>query len=231
VEIRLLSLLEGARRATGTVVVIDVYRAFTTAAVALRRGAARLLLVDSPQAAIGLRRQGRGDLCLGEVSGVKVPGFDFGNSPHELTQADVHGKTLIQSTSAGTRGIVAAAGADALFAAALVNAEATVRAVLAESPSLVCLVAMGTDASARSDEDEQCALYLRNRLLDCRPDPAAVRSLVLSARDSAKFDDPHRPHFDPHDREMALQIDSIPFAIRVRSEEGGLLVATAEPSI
>lgn len=226
-EIRLLSLLEGVRQATGTVVIIDVYRAFTTAAVALQRGAARLLLVDTPEAAFKLRREGRGDLCLGEVAGTKVPGFDFGNSPLELSRAEVYGKTLIQSTSAGTKGVVAAGRAEALFAAALVNAEATVRAVLARRPSLVSLVAMGTNGTKRSDEDEQCALYLRNRLCDRRPDPAAVRSLVLSAYDSAKFDDPERPYFDPRDRDMALQIDSIPFAVRVRVD-GDLLVATPE---
>jgi 2-phosphosulfolactate phosphatase len=174
-EIRLLSLLEGARRAAGTVVIIDVYRAFTTAAVALQRGAARLLLVDTPEAAFKLRCEGRGDLCLGEVSGIKVPGFDFGNSPLELSQAGVYGKTLIQSTSAGTKGVVAAVRAETLFAAALVNAEATVRAVLASRPSLVSLVAMGTNGMQRSDEDEQCALYMRNRLRDRRPDPSAFR--------------------------------------------------------
>lgn len=226
-EIRLLSLLEGARRAAGTVVIIDVYRAFTTAAVALQRGAARLLLVDSPEAAFKLRREGRGELCLGEVSGIKVPGFDFGNSPFELSRAGVHGKTLIQSTSAGTKGVVAAGRAEALFAAALVNAEATVRAVLAVRPSLVSLVAMGTNGTERSDEDEQCALYVRSLLRGRRPDPAAVRSLVLSAHDSAKFDDPERPYFDPRDRDVALEIDSIPFAVRVRVE-GDLLVATPE---
>ncbi|MGA8018588.1 MAG: 2-phosphosulfolactate phosphatase [Desulfobacterales bacterium] len=226
-EIRLLSLLEGARQAAGTVVIIDVYRAFTTAAVALQRGAARILLVDTPEAAFKLRREGRGDLCLGEASGIKVPGFDFGNSPLELSQAGVHGQTLIQSTSAGTKGVVAAGRVEALFAAALVNAEATVHAVLARRPSLVSLVAMGTNGTVRSDEDEQCALYMRNRLRGRRPDPAAVRSLVLSAHESAKFDDPERPHFDPRDRDMALQIDSIPFAIRVRVE-GDLLVATPE---
>ncbi len=226
-EIRLLSLLEGARRAAGTVVIIDVYRAFTTAAVALQRGAARILLVNTPEAAFKLRREGRGDFCLGEVSGIKVPGFDFGNSPRELSQANVHGKTLIQSTSAGTKGVVAAGRAEALFAAALVNAEATVRAVLTRNPSLVSLVAMGTNGTQRSDEDEQCALYMRNRLRDRRPDPTAVGSLVLSAHDSAKFDDPEQPHFDPRDRDMALQIDSIPFAVRVRVE-GDLLVATPE---
>jgi 2-phosphosulfolactate phosphatase len=226
-QIRLLSLLKGARRAAGTAVIIDVYRAFTTAAVALQRGAARILLVDTPEAAVKLRREGRGDLCLGEVSGIKVPGFDFGNSPFEVSRADVHGKTLIQSTSAGTNGVVAAGSAEVLFAAALVNADATVRAVLASNPSLVTIVAMGSNGTQRSDEDEQCALYMRNRLRDRRPDPAAVRSLVLSAHDSAKFDDPERPHFDPRDRDMALQIDSIPFAVRVRVE-GDLLVATRE---
>ena len=226
-EIRLLSLLEGARRAAGTVVIIDVYRAFTTAAVALQRGAARILLVNTPESAFKLRREGRGDLCLGEVSGIKVPGYDFGNSPLELSQANVHGKTLIQSTSAGTKGVVAAGRAEVLFAAALVNAEATVHAVLARRPSLVSLVAMGTNGTQRSDEDEQCALYMRNRLRNRRPDPAAVRSLVLSAHDSAKFDDPERPHFHPRDRDMALKIDSIPFAVRVRVE-GDLLVATPE---
>jgi len=226
-EIRLLSLLEGARRAAGTVVIIDVYRAFTTAAVALRRGAARILLANTPESAFKLRREGRGDLCLGEVSGIKVPGFDFGNSPLELSRADVRGKTLIQSTSAGTKGVVAAGRAEALFAAALINAEATIRAVLTRNPSLVSLVAMGTNGAHRSDEDEQCALYMRNRLRNRRPDPAAVRSLVLSAHDSAKFDDPKRPHFDPRDRDIALQIDSIPFAVRVRIE-GDLLVASPE---
>jgi 2-phosphosulfolactate phosphatase len=226
-EIRLFSLLEGARRAAGTVVIIDVYRAFTTAAVALQRGAARIVLVNTPESAFKLRREGRGDLCFGEVSGIKVPGFDFGNSPLELSQANVHGKTLIQSTSAGTKGVVAAGRAEALFAAALINAEATIRVVLARNPSLVSLVAMGTNGAQRSDEDEQCALYMRNRLRDRRPDPIAVRSLVLSAHDSARFDDPKRPHFDPRDRDMALQIDSIPFAVRVRVE-GDLLVATPE---
>ena len=226
-EIRLLSLLEGARRAAGTVVIIDVYRAFTTAAVALQRGAARILLVDTTASAFRLRREGRGDLCMGEVSGIKVPGFDFGNSPLELSRADVRGKTLIQSTSSGTKGVVAAGRAEALFAAALINAEATIRVVLTRNPSLVSLVAMGTNGAHRSDEDEQCALYMRNRLRNRRPDPAAVRSLVLSAHDSAKFDDPKRPHFDPRDRDIALQIDSIPFAVRVRVE-GDLLVASPE---
>ena len=42
-EIHLKSLLQGARESTGTVVIIDVYRAFTTAAVAFQRGAEKII--------------------------------------------------------------------------------------------------------------------------------------------------------------------------------------------
>jgi 2-phosphosulfolactate phosphatase len=86
---------------------------------------------------------------------------------------------------------------------------------------------MGDDGLERTDEDEQCALYMRNLLQGGAPDRAAVRSLVLSGGQSRKYDDPSQPHFHEEDREIALQIDSVPFAIPVRREEG-LLVARAE---
>ena len=101
-EIQIASLLSGAREAQGTTIIIDVFRAFTTAAVAFERGARQIILVAEIEEARQLRQQGAGDLCMGEVDGTKPAGFDFGNSPYELSQADVTGKTLIQSTRAGT---------------------------------------------------------------------------------------------------------------------------------
>ena len=226
-HIRLLSLIEGAAEASGIAVIIDVYRAFTTAAVAFRQGADCIILVDAPRKALKLKRDGRGDYCMGETGGIKIPEFDFGNSPYEVSQIDLKGKILIQSTSSGTKGAVAAKGADKIFITGLVNAAATVAAILAKAPSTVSIVAMGWNGTVRSDEDEQCALYLRNLLMGCRPDRTALRSLVLSAHESLKFDDPLKPHFDPRDRDLALAIDSIDIAMRVR-EENGLLVARAE---
>jgi 2-phosphosulfolactate phosphatase len=102
-EIRIESLLEGAQRATGTVVIIDVFRAFTTAAVALTRGASKIIMVSDVEEALALRSSGIGDLCMGEVGGHKPADFDFGNSPFELAGAEVEAKTIIQRTSAGTR--------------------------------------------------------------------------------------------------------------------------------
>lgn len=223
-DVRVESLIEGARRAAGTVIVVDVFRAFTTAAIAFAHGAKAIVLVAEPATALALRSQGVGELCMGEVDGRRPPGFDFGNSPYELSQAALHDKILIQSTRAGTVGVCAVANSEALYAASLLTARATAQVVRADAPALVTIVAMGSQGNRRTDEDEQCALYLRNLLLGRQPDRNAVRALVLSGAEAAKFDDPEQQHFHPKDRELALAIDSLDFAIAV-SQEHGLLVA------
>src|ERR1700740_2984511 len=106
-EISIHSLLQGATRATGAVVVIDVFRAFTTAAVALANGATNIVMVRSVEEALALRDAGIGQICMGEVGGGAPDGFDFGNSPFEVSGVQFRGKAIIQRTSAGTQGIVA----------------------------------------------------------------------------------------------------------------------------
>lgn len=226
-RITLESLLTGARKAQGTVIIIDVYRAFTTAAVAFSRGATKIIMVAEIGEALELRRRGLGQFCMGEVEGIKPEEFAFGNSPYELSQAQVKGKTIIQSTRAGTSGVSAAKGAEAIYAASFVNAGATVRNVLHRSPPLVTIVAMGWNGTERSDEDELCALYIRNLLEGRQPDKECVRKLALVGGHSQKFGDPALPHFHPKDRDIALQIDAFDFAIRVKRERK-LLVARPE---
>ena len=221
------SLIEGARRSRGTTVVIDVFRAFTTAAVAFSRGARQILLTAEPDEAIALRSQGAGDLCMGEVGGIRPPGFDFGNSPWELSRADVHGKTLIQSTRAGTVGVCAVPVGQPIYAASLVVARATAARIRQRNPEEVTLVAMGVRGLYRADEDEVCAIYLRN-LLEGRHTPReAPGALIMAGAEAAKYGDPALPHFHPMDREIALNVDCFNFAIAVRRKEA-LVIATAE---
>jgi 2-phosphosulfolactate phosphatase len=163
-EISIYSLLEGARHATVTVAVIDVYRAFTSAAVALANGASKIVMVGTVEEALTLRDAGICHICMGEVRGRAPPGFDFGNSPFEISDIDFGGKTIVQRTSAGTQGIVAAGKrAVRLYAASLVTADATVRALLSGSPDEISLVAMGDNGLSRTDEDELCAIHLRSQ--------------------------------------------------------------------
>lgn len=222
-DIRLGSLVQEAREAAGTVIIIDVFRAFTTAAIAFSNGATQITLVAEAEEALALHRSGVGDLLLGEVDGKRPPGFDYGNSPYEISRVDLTGQSLVQSTRAGTVGVAAAfasAQAQTIYLGSLVVADATVKAVLQENPELVTIVAMGDQGVVRADEDEHCGIYLRNLLEGRRPDPEALRRLILAGGATQKFFDDRQPQYHPQDVELALQISKYPYAMKVSREQG-----------
>jgi 2-phosphosulfolactate phosphatase len=228
-NIRLDSLTAGAARAVGVVVIIDVFRAFTTAAVALANGATKIIIVGDVEEALRLRATGVGELCIGEVGGHAPPGFDLGNSPFEASKADLDGRTIIQRTSAGTQGIVAAKRATRLYAGSLLTATATARSILRQSPQEVTLVGMGLDGTRRSDEDELCAIHLRNLLQGRAGSPSGTRDVILAGPQIPAFHDPTKSHLHPADLDIALDIDRYDFAVLV-SREDGRLVARKEPA-
>ncbi|MCY4416587.1 MAG: 2-phosphosulfolactate phosphatase [Chloroflexi bacterium] len=229
-EIRIGSLTRDANEALGAALVIDVFRAFTTAAIAFNRGAERITLVAEVEEALEIRRQNPGiaDILMGEVDGKRPEGFNHGNSPFEVSSVDFAGKSVVQSTRAGTVGTAAAgaAGCDPIYVTSLVVAGATVRALLAEDPlpDRVTVLAMGDQGVNRSDEDEHCGMYLRNRLEGRSPDPEALRKLIMAGGATQKFFDEAQPQYHPRDASLALEVDRYDFAMRV-SREDGLLVA------
>ncbi len=223
-DIAINSLGDGARTAPGAVGIIDVFRAFTTAAVAFANGASRIIMVGSVEEAVALRASGDVQVCMGEVHGRRPEVFDFGNSPFEVSSVDFHGQSIAQRTSAGTQGIVSASQASRLYATSLVIASATARALggggAAGRPDRITLVAMGNAGVDRTDEDELCAIHIRN-ILQGRPgDAHAVRQLILAGGEAAGFHDPTNPNRHPGDLEIALDIDRYDFAIRVTMEDG-----------
>ena len=125
-EIKFASL-ESCGAATDTVVAIDVCRAFTTAAYAFAAGAREIILVGEVEEALALRERMPGALVMGEVGGLPVEGFDFGNSPNELLGVDLADRCMIQRTSAGTQGVVRSKRARTLLASSFVCAGATAR--------------------------------------------------------------------------------------------------------
>ncbi len=226
-EVHLFSLAGGARAAVGAVAVIDVFRAFTAAAVTFDRGAEAIVMVDDVDQALDLRRRGMGDICIGERRGLMPPGFDFANSPGQLAAADLDGLTVIQTTSNGTAGLhLAADRAERLYAAALVTTSATARALAgAETASLV---AMGRRRLERADEDEICALFIRARLEGRSPDAAAMRRFTETLVPPPSPKVVAAGDYHPDDRRIALDVDRFAFAIRVR-REAELLIARPEP--
>src|SRR5690606_23063327 len=108
--------LETCATATGTVVVIDVLRAFTTAALAFAAGAAEIRPVATIDEVLAARDADPSLLAMGEIEGMPVAGFDFDNSPAGLAARahEVAGRVLVQRTTAGTQGLVRSVAAERL---------------------------------------------------------------------------------------------------------------------
>ncbi len=142
-----------ARRA----VLIDVIRATTTMLVAFQRGCAGVIPAQSPDEARAVRARlaDQGALLCGEQGGLRIPGFDLGNSPREVLAAAVAGRPLILCTSNGTRALAALGGVPELWIGSFRNAGAVGRA-LARGTGDVLLACAGKDV-AFCLEDAACA--------------------------------------------------------------------------
>lgn len=215
--------IAGAREAEGTVVIIDVFRAFSTACYCLDGGAKRVLPVGDVGEALALKEQLDQPVLVGERGGKKLDGFDFGNSPTALLQVDLRGKEVIQSTHAGTQGIVTAAHADEILTGAFVNAKATAAYIKKKAPAIVTLVRMGWQAETPTDEDDLYAEYLESLLLDRDFDEQSVFPQLKASPCAERFFDPAQPWNPSSDFDLCLRLNAFDFVVTARKEADELL--------
>ena len=156
VNIKILQMVEGAKKATGVAVIIDVFRAFTVEAYLMNNGAKKIIPVGDIKIAYDYKKKDSNVILVGERQGKILPGFDYGNSPAAIENVDFTDKTVIHTTSAGTQGIVNAKKADIILTGSLVNAKAIANYILENNYQDVSLVCMGLE-SVR--ETEVCLLY------------------------------------------------------------------------
>jgi 2-phosphosulfolactate phosphatase len=217
VNVRVTRFVDGAREATGHAVIVDVFRAFTTAAFCVAAGAREIVLVADHEQALALKREDPSLFLTGEIGGRPIPGFDVGNSPSAIERLDLNGRRVVQRTSSGTQGVVAATGARGIALGSFVTAQATVDHLRRVGDD-VTIVAMGHNALAEADEDELCARYLEALLRGERPAPPRV---FLEGDHAAEG---WPDWFPRRDAELACQVDRFDFALPVAREDG-LLVA------
>jgi 2-phosphosulfolactate phosphatase len=132
-------------------VVFDILRATSTFVTALQNGAKEITPVSEISEALTLRQQQPDALLAGERDGMKIraaqsggPDFDLGNSPREFREEKVRGKTIISTTTNGTRALRACAGAKLVLAASFLNLAVTARYLNQSPPQEILLVCAGT---------------------------------------------------------------------------------------
>jgi 2-phosphosulfolactate phosphatase len=173
-----------------TVAVIDVLRATSTMVEALANGARAIYPTGSTDEAMRLVQSlGRDELLLcGERKGLRIEGYDLGNSPAEFTADAVQDKRLVMNTTNGTQAFLAAEGADRVVAAAFLNLAAVTDQV-AGVDRLVVLCAGRQGLFAL--EDALCAGVLVRRVEASRGEPLDLGDGARAAR--ALAEDLERP--------------------------------------
>jgi 2-phosphosulfolactate phosphatase len=209
------SNLQTCHAAEGTVVVIDVLRAFTTTAFAFAQGAKEIVLVASVDEAFRLRKQAAEYLLMGEVNGLTIEGFDLPKSPSAIAPMKLDGRRFVMRTTAGTQGVVLAANARDIYVTSLCVATATANAIRENNPATVTFVETGRRAKDGGEEDCACADYIASLLLNVSTNIPEIQNRVLESAAAAKFLDVEGFDFPKADLQLALQVDRYTFAMKV----------------
>ncbi|MFW5995957.1 MAG: 2-phosphosulfolactate phosphatase [Halanaerobiaceae bacterium] len=212
-NIEKLSLFEGAQRAEGMAVIIDVFRAFSLACYILAAGAKKIIPVQEIETAYKLKDENPDYLLVGEREGKIQPGFDYGNSPSRLKDVELEGKTIIHTTSAGTQGLLMAERAETVVTGSFVNAGAVVSYIRRMNPDNVSLVSLGIGGQVPSEEDELCADYIQGLLSGEKPDFQDMKKRIKKSSGRRFFEEDLE--WSPReDFELCMRLNYFNFVVR-----------------
>jgi 2-phosphosulfolactate phosphatase len=158
-DVAITPAIAASREAPGLAVVIEVLRATSTIVTALDNGAAGVIPARDVDEALGIqRRLGRARTLLGgERESKLIDGFDLDNSPASYAPDKVNGKTVIFTTTNGSRALIEAArGTTLVLCAALLNRAAVAAAIAQREDEEAVIICAGNER-ALSFEDLLCA--------------------------------------------------------------------------
>lgn len=222
-EIKMLELIEGAKQATGLTVIIDVFRAFSTACYVFRNGAEKIFPIGDIELAYQLKKEHPDYILMGERGGIMQPGFDYGNSPTRIEHVDFSGLTIVQTTSAGTQGFANAHKADEMISGSFVNAGAIVKYIKRKKPAVVSLVSMGSAGTVPNDEDRLLAEYLKSQLSGNSVDFTKIKDHLRNYDSARKFFDPTIEWAPEKDFELCMNLNAVDFILRAEKFDDNLI--------
>ena len=222
-NIKILNLIEGAKKATGVAVIIDVFRAFSVECYIMDKKPKALYACGDKTLAYNYKNEHKDALLVGERHGVMLEGFNYGNSPSQIEKADLSNKTIVHTTSAGTQGIENAINADVILTGSLVNAKAIAEYIKKNNFKEVSLVGMGIETLYEAEEDTLCALYIKS-LLEDKPllDMNERIEHLKSTTGKKFFDEAQQSVFPKDDFRLSTDLNRFNFVLKVERRADGL---------
>jgi len=207
--------LESIHHLKGSLVIIDVFRAFSTSAWLLANGAEKILSVSQLEHAYLLHEKNPETLLMGERDGFIQPGFHYGNSPESIRDKDFTGKTIIHTSSSGTQGLVLASKyADEVLPGNLLNARAICQYLKQAGRKEIHLIAMGFPEPSRGEEDYWCAQYMYDLLTKDNVCYKPFEMKIRYAYRDREKDFVQSGRWNPGDMDLCLQADRFNFVIK-----------------
>ncbi|MFW6251943.1 MAG: 2-phosphosulfolactate phosphatase, partial [Halanaerobium sp.] len=214
-KIKTFKFLEGAARAEGLTVIIDVFRAYTTAAYLFANQAEKIFIVSKVETARRLKEELANPVLIGERKGIKIEDFDFNNSPYFISQHNFEGKEVVLSTSAGTKGIIAAKNSDEIITGSFVNIKATAEYIIKKDPEFVSLAAMGNNGVTEAAEDNLYAQELEKILKgEKNLTEAEIKKKLRSPAGDRFFKEETQSEMPKEDFDYSLRINKFDFIIK-----------------
>lgn len=141
-------------------IVIDVFRAFTTAAYVLEQGPEVYYLTNQCSVIARLAKNYFHSIRIGKPEKDSDLSYTIPNSPTRVIEEKIKGAPVLHRTAAGGSGVLFLKEGTAIFAASFVNADATVIYVKKLNPSRITAIPMGYEGNIPSLEDNLCADYI-----------------------------------------------------------------------
>ena len=222
-QITIHQLLNGAKEAKGLTVIIDVFRAFSTACYLYDQGVERIIPVSSVPEAFELKKNNPNYILLGEVNEHVPEGFDFGNSPTLIKGMDFTGRTVVHRTSSGTQGLVYAKNATEVITGSFVNAPAIVEYIKRQNPEQVSLVCMGYATMYPTEEDTFCAEYIKFALEYQLFNMDEVIEQIKRTSGKRLFEPQNQKHSPSNDFYMCTDVGRFNFILKAEKNTDGSL--------
>lgn len=210
--------INGAKKATGMVIIIDILRAATVAAFILDKKAKYIIPVSTKEEAFLLKSQNKDFILIGEETGNKIPGFNFGNSPSELKCADLKNEIIIHRSSMGTQGILAAQKTNQIIFGSFSVLSAIINYIKNKDIKQLSLVAM----DGKGSEDEIFADFVIDKLKGKINDINLVKKRLIKHKGAERFLDPKQIDFPREDLDLCLSLDLfnfVPIVSKIRGRK------------
>lgn len=201
--------VEGAKKSQGITVIIDIFRAATVSAYLLDKGASKIIPVATKEQAFSYKKEHPDSVLVGEEHGYKINGFDYGNSPYEVSNAsNISNKTVIQRSSMGTQGIVNASKASEIIFGSFTTSSAIFKYLSSKKTQPISIVAMDGEGS----EDDLFADHLIALLTNKQPKSLHdIIDYMKNHPGAERFLDPNNHEFPEQDFHLCLELDTFDF--------------------